>query len=160
MLRPILKLSFHVHIYLPNGLCHSSLQIRTWYVFLPFPTCTTCPTHLTLLDLIIVMFYLEYQITELLVMQFPVASYHFLALVLTYYKYPFLEPSHYMLSLFVCLFSVFRGLFFLLFMEWLCPYFLFVLPCLHLSFVFSPCFNLLFVSTLSQFCEFRLAGLA
>ena len=61
VLRPILKLSFHLHLYLPNDLCHTSLQIRTWYLFHIFPTCATCPTHLILLDLIIVMFYREYK---------------------------------------------------------------------------------------------------
>jgi hypothetical protein len=99
------------------------------------------------------------QITKLLVTKFSAVSYHFLALV------PVPAPVSRTLSIYVivCLFvflTVFRDFFLLLFLEWLFPYFPFVLPYLHLSSVFSPSFNLLFVSTSSQYREFRLAGLA
>jgi hypothetical protein len=61
LLQPILILSFHLHLRLPDELFHSGLQIRTWYVFVLSPTYTTCPTYLILLGLIIVMFYREYK---------------------------------------------------------------------------------------------------
>jgi hypothetical protein len=54
-LRPILILSCHIRLCLPSGLFPSGSPIKTLYAFLFFPTRVTCPAHLILLDLAILI---------------------------------------------------------------------------------------------------------
>jgi hypothetical protein len=54
-LRSILKLSSHLRLGLPSGLFHSGIPTKILYIFLLAPMRATCPVHLILLNLIILI---------------------------------------------------------------------------------------------------------
>jgi len=51
-LRSVLILSYHLRLGLPSGLFPSGFTTKTLYAFLIFPIRATCPSHLTLHNLI------------------------------------------------------------------------------------------------------------
>jgi hypothetical protein len=70
--RFILILSTHIHIGLPSGLFHSCFPTRNLYTLLSYCIRATCPTHLFLLDFIILIILgEEYKLQTSLLCSFP-----------------------------------------------------------------------------------------
>jgi hypothetical protein len=91
-LSQILILSTHLRLGLPSGLFLSGFPTNILYAFIFSPIRATCPAHLIFLDLVILDYiWWKVQVMKLPIMQFCLASYHFISL---WSKYSPQQPVH------------------------------------------------------------------